>query len=281
MKQNLPVLFLFLFAFLFPKSVFSAISLSISGLEKKDDYYIANVTVTGLSSSSGCFVQGMFTSTESSSYFGYTWSAKGEWLKYDGSPEKEFVLDNFIELKNDEPQNIIVKPDTQVSGYKGPGEYYFKVKRFTSSGTSSSHISNIISLNLSEPTPTEVPIQTPSSTPTPTPSPSPTNSPTPTPTPTKLITPTPTKKLITSTPTKIPTTVIKTTPTILSSTLSAILGESTDSASLSADMVVDIETIPTPENIINKSKNYKTPFFIGLFLAISSSTLLYFRHRKD
>ncbi|HBX64174.1 TPA: hypothetical protein DEG83_01880 [Candidatus Collierbacteria bacterium] len=67
----------------------------------------------------------------------------------------------------------------------------------------------------------------------------------------------------------------------MSSTPSAILGESTDSASLSANVVVDIKIPTTPENIVNKPKNYKTPFFIGLFLAISSSTLLYFRHRKD
>ena len=106
-----------------------------------------------------------------------------------------------------------------------------------------------------------------SSSPTSTPNPTITSTPTksPAPTPTKIITISPTRFFISTS----------------SATFSGVLGESTDSASLSADMVVNIEITPTSENIINKPKNYKTPFFIGLFLAVSSSALLYFRHRKD
>lgn len=285
MKQILPALFLFLFVFLSPKFAYGTISLSISGVEKKDDYYIVNITASGLSSTSGCFVQGMFTATPSS-YFGYTWSSKGEWLKYDSSPDQEFVIANFVELKDDEPQNILVKPDSEASGYKGPGDYLLKIRRFISNGNSSSHYSNIIQLPLTEPIPTEVITETPTETITQTPTTLATNTPTPTPSPTKTPTTTPTKAP-TSTPTKAPTKIPTKTPTLtnsptrtLTSTTSAVLGESTASATLSA-LFHEIAPTPTPEMKIIKQNNNKTPFFVGILLAIGSGSLLYFRHRKD
>lgn len=100
-----------------------------------------------------------------------------------------------------------------------------------------------------------------------------------TPAPTNATTPTQTSTPTqTTTPTKTPTVTI--IPT-LSSTISAVLGESTDSASISSEFITDTKPSPSPENKINKPTNYKTPFFIGIFLAISSGALLYFRHRKD
>lgn len=274
-------MFLFIFVFLSPKFAYATISLSISSVEKKDDYYIVNITASGLSSGSGCFVQGMFTATPSS-YFGYTWSSKGEWLKYDSSPDQGFVIGNFVELKNDEPQNILVKPDSEESGYKGPGDYLFKIRRFIANGNSSSHYSNIIQISLSEPIPTEVPTETPTETITQIPTTSTTITPTPTPTPTKTPTLIPTKA-----PTKIPTKAPTKTPTLtnsptrtLTSTTSAVLGESTASATLSA-LFHEIAPTPTPEKKIIKQNNNKTPFFVGILLAIGSGSLLYFRHRKD
>lgn len=270
MKQILPLLFLFISVFLSPGRAYATISLSISGMERKDDYYIVNITASGLSSTSGCFVQGMFTATPSS-YFGYTWSSKGEWLRYDASPDQEYVKANFIELKNDEPQNILVKPDSEASGYKGPGDYLFKIRRFIANGNSSSYYSNIIQLSLSDPIPTEVITETPTETITETPTAS-------TPTPTKTPTPTPTK-----TPTKVPTktpSLTKSPTKAIFSTSSAVLGESTSSASLSA-LIQEMTPTPTPEKKSITQNNYKTPFFIGVLLAIGSGSLLYFRHRKD
>lgn len=258
----------------------ATISLSISSMAKKDDYYIVNITASGLSSSSGCFVQGMFTATPSS-YFGYTWSSKGEWLKYDASPDQEFVKANFVELINDEPKNILVKPDFASGSYKGPGNYILKVRRFIANGNSSSYYSNIIPVDLTEPTPietvTETPADTPAETPMPTLTVSSTSTPTLTPTSTKTLTPTPTK-----TPTKTPTisktpTPKPTTPSLVSSG-SGVLGESTDSASVSSMILDTPEATPSPQE---KPTNYKTPFFIGLTLVFGGSLLLYFRHRRD
>lgn len=264
--------------FLFPKSAHSAITLNISNLEKGESNFSLDATLSGISSSSNCYVQVVITAPGSPHYFGQTWSSKGEWFKYISSPAKEYIVENFVKLENDQTTKIIFNTDPDDEDYKGPGEYLVKLNRYTGGASSSAGDSNSLTINVADPIPTsdptiiitETPTNTPTSTTTPTNAP--TKTPTPTPTPTKLKTPT---------PTKLPAIAIKTTPTKLLSTTSAILGESTDSASLSADMVVNIEITPTPENIINKPKNYKTPFFIGLFLAVSSSALLYFRHRKD
>ncbi|MFZ3069166.1 MAG: hypothetical protein WA052_02505 [Microgenomates group bacterium] len=277
--------------FLFPKSAHSAITLNISNLEKGESNFSLDATLSGISSSSSCYVQVVITAPGSPHYFGQTWSPKGEWFKYISSPAKEYIVENFIKLENDQTTKIIFNTDPDDEDYKGPGEYLVKLNRYTGGSTSSAGDSNSLTMNIADPTPTsdpttiitETPTNTPTSTTTPTNTPTNTSTPTPVRTPTKTPTPTPTPttKLKTTTPTKTPVIAIKTTPSNLLSTPSTILGESTDSASLSADMVVNIEITPTPENIINKPKNYKTPFFIGLFLAVSSSALLYFRHRKD
>ncbi|HSV95057.1 MAG TPA: lamin tail domain-containing protein [Spirochaetia bacterium] len=99
-------------------------------------------------------------------------------------------------------------------------------------------------------------------------------------TPSPTSTPIPTK---TPTPTKIPTLTLKDLLASSSSTLSAVLGESTDSADIviaSSASDVAIQS-PSSENIRKSTTNYKITFFIGLFVAVSSSVLLYFRHRRD
>jgi len=94
--KHFPFWLLF-FLFIFPVPCFATISLKLSDLTPKDDYFEVSVVVTGMSSSSATFIQGMFTRVDSSKYFGYTFSKKGEWINYDGSPEKSYVLENYIE----------------------------------------------------------------------------------------------------------------------------------------------------------------------------------------
>ena len=99
-----------------------------------------------------------------------------------------------------------------------------------------------------------------------------------TPTPTSTSTP-----IQTSTPTKTSTS----TPAPHSpqgevgATISAVLGESTNSASISSEYVASQEPTPSQENIIKKKTNYKNTFFIGLLISASSGAMLYFRFRKD
>ncbi len=122
-----------------------------------------------MSSSSATYVQGVFTSIESPKYFGFSLGKKGDWIVYDGSPEKSFVLDNFIELKNGVLQKIYLKPNYQDTDYLGPGKYFVKLKRYTASGSPSDY-SNSIEIDLSYKNPTPISSQTPNPTQTITPS---------------------------------------------------------------------------------------------------------------
>ena len=204
----LGVLFL-LFLFTPPQS-FASINITISDLSQKEDYYELNALVTGMTSSSKTFVEGMFTSQNDNNYFGYTLSRKGEWLIYDGSPDKTLVIENFIELFNDIPQKIYVKPDYEDKDYIGPGKYLIKLKRFTASGSPSDY-SNILELNLIKSTPTPTSSLTTQLTPTTLPASSATS---PTSSPPKISTATPPASTPTKSQTLTPTSKITSTPVI-------------------------------------------------------------------
>jgi len=273
-KHVLPTLFLFFCVFLFPKSIFATISLNISNIEKSESSYSLDASISGLSSSSNCYVQIAITAPSAPHYFGQTWSPKGEWFKYISSPAKEYITEYFVKLENDQIAKILFNTDPEDEDYKGPGEYLVKLNRYTGGSSSPAGDSNSLTLNISDPTPTQELVIVATETPTGTSTTAPTS--TPTPTPTKTPTPTPT-----ITPTKTPTTTKTITPTKLISSSSAVLGESTNSASLSAGIFVKSEAAEESEREEFKPTNYKIPFFIGIFLAISSGTLLYFRHQKD
>lgn len=198
---------LFLLFLIKPPQSFAAINITISDIIKKEDYYELNAVVTGMSGSSKTFIEGMFTSPNDNNYFGYTLSKKGEWLIYDGSPDKTLVTENFIELFNDTPQKIYVKPDYQDKDYIGSGKYLVKLKRFTASGSPSDY-SNTLDIDLVNTTPTSTPAPTTQTTPTTTTQVTPTSTQTSTP---KISTVTPPP----STPTKsqTSTSTSKTTPT--------------------------------------------------------------------
>lgn len=271
---------MFLLAILIPRKVFSAINLTISDLTPKDDHYQVTAVVSGMSSSSGTFVQGMFTPVDTNKYFGYTFSKKGEWLKYQSSPEKNFVLENYIELKNDEPVTIFLKPDYQDKDYSGPGRYLVKLKRFTASGSPSDY-SNSLETNLSY----TISTPQPTTTSTPTSTPTATKSITSTPTPTTLPkTPTSISKTITSTPTMSatppsttstiydPKTSIFVSPQVLATTTSQIyLSTSTPSANYNFQAELNLATSSS------SSVSDKTLFVVGASIFSLSGSLLYFR----
>jgi hypothetical protein len=270
-KQILPVLFLLFFWLFFPVVVYATISFTVSNPTTEGDYIIVDASLSGISSTSA-FVQGMFTATSSNSYFGYTWGQNEEWVNYVGNTTKDFIVQNFPVLQRNVSQKIWVRPNYTDSAYKGPGEYYLKLKRYTGASDNSTGDDAVLTVTLNQPLPT----------PTPTVTDEPTNTPEPTaivtPNPTKTPTPTPTKS---PTPTKIPT-LSKLSVASLSATISGVLGESTDSSPFFDPVTVgETESSSASNRLVNKLQNYKIPFFAGLFLAITASSILYFRHRKD
>ena len=296
-KQILPVLFLFLLSFLVFTQHTLAVSFTIDNPVREGDYFIVDASISGISSSSA-YVFGMFTNKDNPDYFGFTWGQKEDWVKYQ-STTKEFISTNLPILLRDTLQKIWIKPDFQNSGYKGPGDYFLKLKRYTGSSDGSAGDSNVLTVSLLETTPTPTPTEEITNTPSPTPTPAPTTGPTPeptitlsptkTPTPTAIKTPSPIPlKTPTPTPLKTPTltsSVIASptlghgnlTPTIESSP-SSILGTSTSSGLLSS--VPSAE--PTAGNFAPSTSNsvLKYTFLFGLFISLLAGGVLYFRHRN-
>lgn len=272
---------LFFLIFL-PKFCFASIELTISNLESKDDYYSVDAVVTGMSSSSATFIQGMFTKSDTTKYFGYTLSKKAEWLAYTSSPEKSFVLENYLELQNNISQKIYIKPNYSDLDYLGPGSYVLKLKRYTASGSPSDY-SNSLELSLNHSLTT---------TPSPTPTPSPTSTPTissattlslqVTKLPQTQVTPP------TSNPTKTSTLAIsKTTPSTISASptlVSQVLATASSVLSTEFQNVIpekaeidqiDVATESTISSSIKLSD--KSLFLAGITVFSFSGGLLYFR----
>lgn len=292
MKHFLPALFLFLFVILSPKNVLAAISLNISDAEKGESYYFLNANLSGISTSSACYVQVAITAPESPHYFGKTWSSKGDWFTYISSPTKEYIKENFIRLENDTPTKILFNSDPDDGDYKGPGEYLVKLKRYTGESSSSAGESNSLTFTIVDPTPTPTPtteiISTPTSTITTTPIQTSTPTPTKTPIKTPASTPTPTRTSTLS-PTVIATRppaggvlVLepKQSPTLKIGSESAVLGDSIGTSTVSANLF-DKNPSYTPEKLAKKSFNYKNTFFLGVLVSAASGALLYFRLRRD
>lgn len=257
--------------------VFAAISFEISNPVIEGDYYIVDTNLTGISSDSA-YVQGMFTSEGTTSYFGFTWGQKGEWVKYDGSVSKEYILEYFPIVQKDQTSKIWIKPDFTHTAYKGPGKYTLKLKRYTGNSDNSAGDSNNLTIDLNEPTPTVVPTTTPTNTTTPTSTvtstPIQTPTKTPTTTPTKLVTQTPT------TPPKTPTSILitKSVPTVSSTPLATI------STNLYIDSVGEVKGDATSSTPLSEKITPKKPFLsdkniflFGLIIFSFSGGLLYFR----
>lgn len=141
---------------------------------------------------SDSYLRGVFYPS-GSSYFGFTQDNNGNWTNATGGNCTAYFKITQLDLNQEGTWSgkLKVKPDIENSYYIGPGEYLFKVGRYTSScGSPLWSVEKTIAV--SGPTPTPVPTLTPTDTPTP--KPTPTNTPTPTPKPTLSPTPKPTQK---------------------------------------------------------------------------------------
>ena len=203
--------------FVFATPVKAARSLSITSDKSSlfgGEEMVISASPAGFATGEAIFVKGAFYQEGGTNYFGYTKNGDN-WIKNGGSSQDQFQakLDSWDGMAR-------VKCDFTDSGYKGEGDYKFKLGFYytTSNGTLSSvnWSSNILTVGISEPDPT--PTETPQPTVTPTSTPTRTSTPTPTTSPTK--TPTPTPK-ITSTPTVIP---IETPEENISSESGSVLG---------------------------------------------------------
>jgi hypothetical protein len=201
----------------------AAIDLVISDLNFSDD--IVSITVNLSGSDSEQYLQSVITATSSTRYFGSTFNHIGEWVEYSSSPTPEQIQQTFYKTNPEEGSwsgTLYLRPEYDSAGYKGPGTYLVKVRRFTGNASSAAGTSNSLDLQLDFTLPTPEP--TSNSEPPPTPTPTPTQT-APTPTPKPI---TPTLKAKTSAPS--PT---ATRPKITITPL--VAGQSTSSATQSSE----------------------------------------------
>jgi hypothetical protein len=241
MKYPLPAVVIISIVFLFLSVTESlALSITISNLPPAIEYSQEAETEVFFECS-GCgdsFMRGVFYPS-GTNYFGYTKNNAGEWISTVSDRTKYFKIASSDLIEASWSGKLKIKPDSQDPAYLGPGEYLFKIGRYTSAGDSSADWSNELAVKINGPTATPTPVPTIVSTNTPnsTASPAPTKSSTPTPS--KFPTPKPTKS---------------TTPKS-SESLSEVLGLTTES---SPDATL------SPDDDANKKKSPLLPaFFIG------------------
>ena len=270
MKKILPIFFAVLFIFFFiPPSVF-AVSVDINNVPLTIDQS-QELEVDAILSCKGCttdsYLRGVFYPS-GASYFGYTWNNSGIWSNAAGGNCTTYYKIAKADLNPEGSWSgkLKFKPDKESSYYNGPGEYLFKIGRYTPSCSTTWSEEKTISITgpTSSPTPTQVP--SPTSTPTP--------SKTPTPTPTKSPTP------IKSGPTAKPTQK-SATPTVKPKvTEKSVLGSSTKSPE------EKISKSPTPKEqkvmVKGSSVNVLSSVFIllGGGLIIGCGVLIFLKNRR-
>ncbi len=202
------------------------------------------------------YLRGAFYQT-SGNYCGFTWNGSN-WYNgpYTANNGWQQLLAVTINQSSWSGQ-LRAKIDSSDGNCQTSGNYYFKIQRYTSGGSSSFDDQNSLSLNVTIPTPTPTPTSTP------TPAPQPTNTPTPT-------------------PTKSPTT----TPVKISSSSSIVPSVSSISSQLlsSNSSVLGITKEPTkPVSNPQKTKqqNFLAPFFFGSGgIALASCGILLLLKKK-
>jgi hypothetical protein len=194
MKYILPVVFVCFYLFcvlVFPVSAVTVVSSNIPSSIDQNSEFDADVMLT----CKGCdvsYLRGVFY-PNGTSYSGFTQNKNGEWINVSGSNCTSYypVLLSDFSPDGTWSGKIKVKPDIASSLYNGPGEYLFKIARYSSgcSSTWSQESTIAISGPTHTPTPTETPVPTNTQIPTHTSTPTITQTSTPTfhPTPTNII----------------------------------------------------------------------------------------------
>jgi len=90
------------------------------------------------------YLKGAFKKGESSNYFGETFTGN-DWIKNSSSASRQYKIDTDSSGKWE--GKIKIRPDSEDSGFEGSGDYFFKVARYSSSG-SGPNWSNELSLKI-------------------------------------------------------------------------------------------------------------------------------------
>ena len=145
-----------------------------------------NVNFSCPSCSTDSYLRGVFYPS-GTSYFGYTEDNNGNWSNAAGGNCTTYFKVAQADLSHEGTWSgtLKVKLDTASTYYAGPGEYLFKVGRYTPSCSSASVWSTEATIAVTGPTPTPTASPTNTSTPTPAPANTPTLKPTVTPKPTQ------------------------------------------------------------------------------------------------
>lgn len=181
------------FFFVLFTPVFAVTSVTIGNVPDstdKDGEFEIDVSLICDGCTSDSYLRGVFYQS-GTNYFGFTRNAAGIWTNASGTNCTEFYripVGEFIE--GSWSGKLKVKPDSVSSYYAGPGQYNFKVGRYTES-CNSPIWSSQGTLAITGPTSTPTPSAAFSPTPTHTMTPTPTSVPTKTPTPSKTKAPTP------------------------------------------------------------------------------------------
>jgi len=130
------------------------------------------------------YLLGMFSQSEGSNSFGLTRNNAGELVDSTASASSYYLITTDGSGHWQGKMAVVANKDD--SGFKGQGDYLFKVNRYTGKSANPAESSNVVTIKLlyippptPAPTPTLIPTTSPTASPTTLPSPSPTPSPTP------------------------------------------------------------------------------------------------------
>lgn len=253
-KFSLRLILLIFTSLIFTPSVLAAQSLSItnipSTIDRSQEFSInASLVCSGCSDS---YLRGVFYPS-GTSYFGYTQDNNGNWSNAPGSGCTTYFKIAQSDLQGGSWSGVLkFKPDKDSPYYNGPGEYLFKVGRYTSSCSSPSVWSTETTIAITGPTPTP----TPSPISTPIPTSSPTSVPTVTPRPTS----TPTIK-----PSISPVNIVTPSPTLLRD----VLGEQ-DVSTSSEELNSSLSPTDSPSASSNKGSSHQNIILIFIFIIAGS-----------
>ena len=199
-KAKLTIFLSFATLFLISFSpVYAARTLSIASNKTSlfgDEEMALTASMSGFTNGETIYIKGAFFQSGSTNYFGYTKSGD-TWIKnsMENASQRSVKIGEW-------DGSMIVKSDFSDSGYKGEGDYSFKVRFYYGSSFTADWSSNVLTLAINEPDPT------------PTLSPTPTNVPTSVPSPTTNPVPSVTTKPQSSPTNKPSATPVKVSPTI-------------------------------------------------------------------